>query len=138
MEEKFKPKTCLHLPMFKNFLYFFLTFYYTVQTRIQIRIIASVNYLMFLIIYLLEVVDERIVDHFGRDVPFLPGCKGLQRLLYINTKAFLDISSSLLDGQCCGAGAGRRRTFLLELAPVKKLRLRAVAVMAKLRQFLKF
>ena len=28
--------------------------------------------------------------------------------------------------QCCGAGAGRSRTFLLE--PVKKLRLRAVAV----------
>ena len=32
--------------------------------------------------------------------------------------------------QCCGAGAGRSRTFLLELKPepVKKFRLRAVAV----------
>ena len=30
--------------------------------------------------------------------------------------------------QCCGVGAGRSRPFLLDPMPVKKLRLRAVAV----------
>ena len=34
----------------------------------------------------------------------------------------------VLFEQCCGAGAGRSRTFWLEQEPVKKLRLRAVAV----------
>ena len=33
-----------------------------------------------------------------------------------------------IQRQCCGAGAGRSGTFLLEPEPVKKLRLRAVAV----------